>query len=64
VTITQCDEASNPKQSWKLRNVVPVRYNGSTLASKGGSDVAMEELVLSVESISSASCVIHTASTR
>ncbi len=49
VTITLCDEASNPVQSWKLRNVVPMKYTGPTLAGKGGGDVAMEELVLSAE---------------
>jgi phage tail-like protein len=49
VTITLLDEASNPVQSWKLHNVVPMKYTGPTLAGKGGGEVAMEELVLSAE---------------
>lgn len=49
VVITLRDEASNPVQSWKLRNVVPMKYVGPTLAGKGGGEVAMEELVLSAE---------------
>lgn len=49
VVITLRDEANNPVQSWKLRNVVPMKYTGPTLAGKGGGEVAMEELVLSAE---------------
>jgi phage tail-like protein len=49
VVITLRDEAGNPVQSWKLRNVVPMKYTGPTLAGKGGGEVAMEELVLSAE---------------
>jgi phage tail-like protein len=49
VVITLRDEASNPVQSWKLRNVVPMKYTGPTLAGKGAGEVAMEELVLSAE---------------
>jgi phage tail-like protein len=49
VVITLRDEAGKPVQSWKLRNVVPMKYTGPTLAGKGGGDVAMEELVLSAE---------------
>lgn len=49
VVITLRDEAGNPVQQWKLRNVVPMKYTGPTLAGKGGGDVAMEELVLSAE---------------
>ena len=49
VLITLLDEAGNPQQKWKLRNVIPMKYTGPTLAGKGGGDVAMEELVLSVE---------------
>ena len=51
VVITLRDEASNPVQSWKLRNVVPMKYTGPTLAGKGGGEVAMEELVLSAEGL-------------
>ena len=49
VVITMRDEAGNPVQQWKLRNVIPMKYTGPTLAGKGGGDVAMEELVLSAE---------------
>lgn len=37
--------------TWKLRAAMPIKWTGPTLTAKGGSDVAMEELVLSVESI-------------
>jgi phage tail-like protein len=49
VVITLLDEAGNPVQQWKLRSCYPMKYTGPTLAGKGGGDVAMEELVLSVE---------------
>lgn len=49
VLITLRDEANNPVQAWKLRNAVLKKYNGPTLAGKGGGDVAIEELVLSAE---------------
>jgi len=51
LTITRCDQASNAILSWRLRNVVPVRLAGVTLQAKGGGDVAIEELVLSPESL-------------
>ncbi len=41
----------NPVQKWTLGGVVPMKYTGPTLAAKGGGDVAMEELVLSSESL-------------
>lgn len=37
--------------TWKLINAMPIKWTGPTLTAKGGSDVAMEELVLSVEFI-------------
>ncbi|MCP3849979.1 MAG: phage tail protein [Gammaproteobacteria bacterium] len=37
--------------SWTLRGAQPIKWTGPTLAGKGGSDVAMEEIVLSIESI-------------
>ncbi len=49
VVITLRNEAGQDVQSWKLRGVVPMKYTGPTLAAKGGGDVAMEELVLSIE---------------
>jgi phage tail-like protein len=51
VSITLLDEARTPVQVWKLRNVIPMKYSGPTLAAKGGGDVAMEELVLSAEAL-------------
>lgn len=51
VTITLRDEANNPVQIFKLFNACPMKYTGPTLAGKGAGDVAMEELVLSVESL-------------
>jgi len=52
VTITLRDEAGEPVESWKLRGCIPLKYSGPTLTGKGGGDVAMEELTLSVEAIS------------
>lgn len=37
--------------TWKLINAMPIKWTGPTLTAKGGSDVAMEELVLAVEHI-------------
>ncbi|OLE52295.1 MAG: phage tail protein [Acidobacteria bacterium 13_1_20CM_3_53_8] len=51
VVITLRDEAGQPVQAWTLRNVIPLKYTGPTLAAKGGGDVAMEELVLSSEGL-------------
>lgn len=49
VTITLNDEGGDPIAKWKLINARPMKWTGPTLAAKGGSDVAMEELVLSSE---------------
>ena len=51
VVITMLDEARNPVMAWSLSRVFPMKYSGPTLAAKGGGDVAMEELVLSVEGL-------------
>ena len=51
VVITLHDEAGESVESWILRNVVPMKYTGPTLAAKGGGDVALEELVLSSEGL-------------
>lgn len=51
VSITLRDETGKDVQSWLLSNCVPMKYTGSTLAGKGGGDVAMEELVLSAENM-------------
>jgi phage tail-like protein len=37
--------------TWVLSNAKPKSYKGSTLNAKGGTDVAMEELVLSCEKL-------------
>ena len=37
--------------TWILINAMPIKWTGPTLTAKGGSDVAMEELVLAVEHI-------------
>lgn len=49
IMITLNDEQGNPVARWKLINARPMKWTGPTLAGKGGSDVAMEELVLSAE---------------
>jgi len=50
VNITLQDEQRNPVLKWQLVNARPMKWTGPTLAAKGGSDVAMEELVLASES--------------
>jgi len=52
VTIVLRDEAGeNEVCKWTLQNVSPVKYTGPSLNAKGGTDAAMEELVLSAEGI-------------
>ena len=51
VTVTLLDEARSPVQRFVFRGVIPMKYSGPTLAAKGGGDVAMEELVLSVQGL-------------
>lgn len=51
VVITLRDEAGSPVQKWTLSGVTPMKYTGPQLNSKGGTDVAIEELVLSAEDI-------------
>ena len=51
VVITLLSETGERVQGWKLHDAVPLKYTGPTLAAKGGSDVAMEELVLSHEEL-------------
>ena len=43
--------SSSAVVTWKLINAMPTKWTGPTRAAKGGGDVAMEELVLSVEHI-------------
>jgi phage tail-like protein len=55
VTINLMDETgNNPVMTWTLTGAKPKSYKGATLNAKGGTEVAMEELVLSVESIDAA----------
>ena len=49
VAVTLLDEAHKPVRTWLLRGCIPMKYTGTTLAAKGGGDVAMEEIVLSAE---------------
>jgi phage tail-like protein len=51
VVVTLLDEQRTPVATWTLRSVSPKKWTGPTLAGRGGADVAMEELVLSVEKI-------------
>jgi len=43
--------SSSAVVTWKLINAMPIKWTGPTLTAKGGSDVAIEELVLAVEHI-------------
>ncbi len=46
------DPTSNqPVVTWNLIQAMPIKWTGPTLTAKGGTDVAMEELVLAVEHI-------------
>jgi phage tail-like protein len=51
VSIALQDEVGNIVLKWKLVNARPMKWTGPTLAAKGGSDVAMEELVLASEGV-------------
>ena len=49
LTVRLMDDANeNPVQSWKLIDSFPTKYTAPSLTAKGGGDVAMEELSLSV----------------
>ena len=52
VTITLQDEAhQGAVMTWRLARARPIRYNGPSLNGKGGTDVGIEELVLSCEDL-------------
>ncbi len=51
VVVTMNDEAGSRVQAWTLRGCIPMKYTGPTFAAKGGGDVAMEELTLSIEGL-------------
>jgi phage tail-like protein len=51
VKISLLDENRNFVQRWELFDALPLKYTGPTLQAKGGGDVAMEEIVISAETI-------------
>lgn len=52
VTIELLDEAGQgPVLTWKLSKAWPTKYTPPTLNAKGGTDVAIEELVLACEKV-------------
>lgn len=48
------EDRSEAVVTWTLRGVTLIKWTGPTLTAKGGGDVAMEELVLSVETVEEA----------
>lgn len=51
VVISLLNERRETVQKWTLRKAIPLKWTGPTLAGKGGGEVAMEEIVLSVEAL-------------
>lgn len=52
VTVSLLDEAhEGPMLTWKLLNARPTKYTAPSLNAKTGSDVAIEELTLSIEDL-------------
>ena len=52
VTIQLRDESgANTVMTWRLTNARPMKYTGPSLNAKTGTDVAIEELVLSCEDL-------------
>lgn len=49
--ITLNDEQGSPVLRWKLLNSRPLKFTGPALAAKGGTDVAMEEFVVTSEGL-------------
>lgn len=45
------EDRSDTVVTWRLKNAMPIKWTGPTLTGKGGGDVAIEELVLSVETV-------------
>ena len=50
----QDEQRESTVVTWTLVGAMPIKFTGPTLNAKGGGDVAMEELVLSVEEINEA----------
>jgi phage tail-like protein len=51
VTVTLLKENREPVLTWKLLGAMPLKWTGPQLSAKGGTDVAIEEFVLSVETV-------------
>ena len=51
VITLQSEDRENSVVTWKLMSAMPIKWTGPTLTAKGGGDVAIEELVLSVEMV-------------
>lgn len=52
VTVELLDEAhTQPVMTWKLTNARPMKYTAPSFNAKTASDVAIEELVLSIEKL-------------
>jgi len=51
VIALRAEDNAAPVATWTLTNARPSKWTGPTLAAKGGSDVAMEELTLVCEDI-------------
>jgi phage tail-like protein len=51
ISISLMDEARETVATWRLHRAQPKKWSGPTLAAKGGTDVAMEELHLVHEGI-------------
>lgn len=52
VTVSLQDEAhEGPVVTWKLLNARPIKYTAPSLNAKTGTDVAIEELMLSIEEL-------------
>ncbi len=47
----QSEDRDSTVVTWKLVSAMPIKWTGPTLTAKGGGDVAIEELVLSVEMV-------------
>jgi phage tail-like protein len=47
----QSEDRNTTVLSWKLISAMPIKWTGPALTAKGGGDVAIEELVLSVEMV-------------
>jgi phage tail-like protein len=57
VSISLSDENpqnDTPVVTWKLLGAMPIKWNGPTLSAKNTSDVAFEEIVLSVDHLEQA----------